>query len=69
MSKDLDGELDGVELGGDFVRDTDAAELWRLAEYGDEEIWIPKSQILDSDQESEVTVTAWWGKKLEEEHG
>lgn len=68
-TKDLDGEDDGEELTGDFVAETADAELWSLEEYGGKEIWIPKSQIIESDQSCEVTVTSWYGRKLEEEHG
>ena len=50
----------------EIVTETDLAFLFRV---GDEDIWVPKSQIADKDdyevgdKEVEIGITKWWCEK------
>lgn len=54
-----DGDLVGLQHEGRLVHETDRAILVVCK---GEEIWVPKSQIGDADDEA-LMITKWWAEK------
>jgi len=55
--------MDIVDLSGRILRQTDKAILY-MPDNGDEEIWLPKSQLEYFDEDSgDVSIPQWLAEK------